>query len=92
MFRAVSGRAQNGVSKLDIWHLIVLPVCRLAFVLLMILLVGAEHTFPWIGHTSHGENVHMPGWYTLPLLATREIIGMLTISVSVAGYSSSARK
>jgi hypothetical protein len=52
----------------------------LAFVLLIILLVGAEHTFPWIGHIGHGENVHMPGWYTLPLLATREIVGMLVVS------------
>jgi Ni/Fe-hydrogenase subunit HybB-like protein len=51
----------------------------LAFVLLIILLVGGEHTFPWIGHTTHGEDVHMPGWYTLPLLAAREIIGMLTV-------------
>jgi hypothetical protein len=51
----------------------------LAFVLLIILLLGAEHTFPWIGHTSHGEDVHMPGWYTLPLLATREIVGMLVV-------------
>lgn len=51
----------------------------LAFVLLLILLIGGEHTFPWIGHTAHGENVHMPGWYTLPLLAAREIIGMLTV-------------
>ncbi|MEW6562845.1 MAG: hypothetical protein AB1400_06395 [Pseudomonadota bacterium] len=51
----------------------------LAFVLLLILLAGGEHTFPWIGHTSHGENVHMPGWYTLPLLAAREIIGMVVV-------------
>lgn len=50
-----------------------------AFVMLIILLVGGEHTFPWIGHVTHGEDVHMPGWYTLPLLATREIIGMLTV-------------
>lgn len=51
----------------------------LALVLLVVLLVGNEHTFPWIGHTSHGENLHMPGWYTVPLLAAREIIGMLTV-------------
>lgn len=51
----------------------------LAFVLLLILLAGAEHTFPWIGHVSHDEEVHMPGWYTLPLLAAREVIGMLTV-------------
>ncbi len=52
----------------------------LAFVLLLILLIGAEHTFPWIGHTSHGEDVHMPGWYTLPWLASREIFGMMTVA------------
>ena len=51
----------------------------LAFVLLLILLAGGEHTFPWIGHVSHGEEVDMPGWYTLPLLATRETLGMLTV-------------
>jgi len=52
----------------------------LAFVLLLILLAGAEHTFPWIGHVAHGEDVHMmPGWYTLPLLAGREVIGMLAV-------------
>jgi len=51
----------------------------LAFILLLILLAGADHTFPWIGHVSHGEDVHMPGWYTLPLLAAREVIGMLTV-------------
>jgi hypothetical protein len=51
----------------------------LAFVLLLILLAGAEHTFPWIGHVTHEENLDMPGWYTLPLLAAREIIGMLTV-------------
>ncbi|BBE50239.1 quinol cytochrome c oxidoreductase quinone-binding subunit 2 [Ferriphaselus amnicola] len=47
----------------------------LAFVLLLVLLAGGSNTFPWLGHL--GSNVHMPGWYTLPLLAAREIIGML---------------
>jgi hypothetical protein len=51
----------------------------LAFVLLLILLAGAEHTFPWYGHMSHGVEGHMPGWYTLPLLAAREVIGMLVV-------------
>ncbi len=50
----------------------------LAFVLLLILLAGGEHTFPWLGQFK-GEEAHMPGWYTLPLLATREVIGMLTV-------------
>ena len=50
----------------------------LAFVLLLILLAGGEHTFPWLSQFK-GEEAHMPGWYTLPLLATREVIGMLTV-------------
>ena len=50
----------------------------LAFVLLLILLAGGSHTFPWLGHIGHGEG-HMPGWYTLPLLAAREVIGMMVI-------------
>jgi len=51
----------------------------LALVLLLILLAGADHTFPWYGKELHGENVHMPGWYDVRLLAAREIIGMLTV-------------
>lgn len=51
----------------------------MAFAMMVVLLIGGNQTFPWIGHVSHGENVHMPGWYTLPLLAAREVIGMLTI-------------
>lgn len=51
----------------------------MAFVLLLILLAGGEHTFPWIGHVSHGEEQHMPGWYTLPWLAARETLGMLAV-------------
>jgi hypothetical protein len=67
--------------RLQVRHLAVslFALFPLAFVLLLILLVGGEHTFPWIGHVSHGEDVHMPGWYTWPLLAAREVIGMLTI-------------
>lgn len=51
----------------------------LAFVLLLILLIGGEYTFPWLSHSSEDASHAMPGWYTLPLLAAREVIGMLTI-------------
>lgn len=52
----------------------------LAFVLLIILLLGGHYTFPWAGsHISAEEAALQPGWYTLPLLATRELIGMLVI-------------
>lgn len=50
----------------------------LALVLLAILLIGAKHTFPWLGHLRGGEG-HMPGWYTWGLLSAREVIGMLVV-------------
>ena len=74
----VGAKWRHQVRDLAVSLFALFPV---AFVLLLILLIGGEHTFPWIGHVSHGEEVHMmPGWYTLPLLATREIIGMLTVA------------
>ena len=52
----------------------------LAFGLLVILLLGGHHTFPWAGAViSPEEEALQPGWYTLPLLAGRELIGMLVI-------------
>ncbi len=92
-FMVVLYLALSGVALCSVLHLVgakwqnevrdlttsLYSLFGVAFVLLLILLAGAEHTFPWIGHVSHGEDVHMPGWYTLPLLAAREIIGMLTI-------------
>ena len=57
------------------------PLFLISFVLLGVLLVGGEHTFPWVGHISNGEEVVMPGWYTIPLLAAREMFGMLVIII-----------
>lgn len=52
----------------------------LAFVLLLILLVGGHHTFQWASsHVSPEEAALQPGWYTLPMLATRELVGMLVV-------------
>ena len=52
----------------------------LAFALLLILLLGGHYTFPWAGsEISAKEAALQPGWYTLPLLAGRELIGMLVI-------------
>lgn len=48
----------------------------LAFVLLVILLVGGEHTFPWWKGAGTAE-AHMPGWYHPNWLIAREVIGML---------------
>jgi hypothetical protein len=93
-FMVVLYLALGGVSLCAVLHLVgakwrseIRPLASslyslfgLAFILLLVLLAGADHTFPWIGHTTHGEDVHMPGWYTLPLLAAREIIGLLTVA------------
>jgi hypothetical protein len=92
-FMLVLYLALSGVTLCSVLHLVgakwrtevaqlstsLFALFPLALVLLLILLAGGEHTFPWIGHVGHGEDVHMPGWYTLPLLALREIIGMLTV-------------
>ena len=92
-FEVVLFLALSGVALCSLLHLVGanwrVHVCQfagplfalfpLAFILLLILLDRSELTFPWIGHVSHGEDVHMPGWYTLPLLAAREIIGMLVV-------------
>lgn len=51
----------------------------LAFVLLVVLLAGGSHTFPWWGQP-HGEE-SMPGWYRPHWLIAREVIGMLFMMV-----------
>lgn len=48
----------------------------LAFVLLIILLVGGSHTFPW-WNLPVGPEAHMPGWYLPGWLVSREVIGMM---------------
>jgi hypothetical protein len=92
-FLVVLYLALSGVALCSVLHLVgakwgsevkgltssLFALFPLALVLLVVLLVGGEHTFPWIGHTTHGEDVHMPGWYTLPLLATREVVGILFV-------------
>ena len=85
--------ALSGVALCSVLHLVGakwrFQICQLvdplfalfplAFILLLILLDRSKLTFPWIGHVSHGEDVHMPGWYTMPWLAAREIIGMFVV-------------
>jgi hypothetical protein len=48
----------------------------LAFVLLVILLAGGSHTFPW-WNTPIGADAHMPGWYQPYWLMSREVVGMM---------------
>ena len=50
----------------------------LAFVLLLVLLIGGELTFPWLKET--GEHAqHIPAWHNYTFLVTREILGMLAV-------------
>jgi len=54
----------------------------LAFVLLLVLLGGGEHTFPWLAqsHGEHGGNAHLSGWLDYPFLVAREILGFVTVA------------
>ena len=52
----------------------------LAFVMLIILLVGGEHTFPWLheANAGHGEH-HLPAWHNYTFLVARQVLGMLVV-------------
>jgi hypothetical protein len=50
----------------------------LAFVLLVVLLVNGESTFPWLKET--GEHAHhIPAWHNYTFLVAREVLGMLLV-------------
>ena len=50
----------------------------LAFVLLVILLVGGEHTFPWL-HAANDPQHHLPGWHNYTFLVARQVLGLLAV-------------
>jgi hypothetical protein len=89
-FVVVLSLALSGVALCSVLHLVnakwrfevrhlassLFALFPLAFVLLIVLLVGGEHTFPWWnGHVN--AEYHMPGWYQPHWLIAREVIGML---------------
>jgi len=90
-FVVVLSLALSGVALCSVLHLVGAKwrrqICHLsgslyalfplAFVLLIVLLLNGEHTFPW--WTSHLDkhSAHMPGWYEPHWLMTREIVGMV---------------
>ena len=50
----------------------------LAFILLLVLLVGGENTFPWLSTaTEHGH--HLPAWHNYTFLVARQVLGMLAV-------------
>ena len=50
----------------------------LAFVLLIVLLIGGEHTFPWL-HAPDGHGHHLPAWHNYTFLVAREVLGLLAV-------------
>ena len=89
-FVVVLSLALSGVALCSVLHLVGAKwrtqICQLsaslyalfplAFVLLIILLVGGSHTFPWWGHADT-HTAHMPGWYLPHWLIAREVIGIV---------------
>ena len=51
----------------------------LAFVLLIILLAGGEHTFPWLHAADEQQDHHLPGWHNYTFLVIREVVGLLVV-------------
>jgi Ni/Fe-hydrogenase subunit HybB-like protein len=52
----------------------------LAFILLIILLVGGENTFPWLSASAeHGH--HLPAWHNYTFLVARQVLGMLAVMI-----------
>ena len=50
----------------------------LAFGLLIVLLLGGEHTFPWLhAPAEHGQ--HLPAWHNYTFLVAREVLGLLAV-------------
>jgi hypothetical protein len=68
----------NAKWRFDVRHLAtsLYALFPLAFVLLVILLLGGSHTFPWWDHPEAHES-HMPGWYHPHWLIAREVLGMM---------------
>jgi hypothetical protein len=50
----------------------------LAFVMLVVLLIGGELTFPWMKETGDHAH-HLPGWHNYTFLIAREVLGMLAV-------------
>jgi len=50
----------------------------LAFILLIILLIGGENTFQWLGHPGSEEHP-LNGWHNYTFLVAREIIGFFIV-------------
>ena len=62
--RSLSGIAESFASFFPV-----------SFVLFILLFLGQEHLFPWIGEDLHGKEV----WLNVPFLFTRNLVGFLVL-------------
>lgn len=51
-----------------------------AFILMVILLVNGEATFPWLATAHDGEH-HLNGWHNYTFLVAREVLGFIAVVV-----------
>jgi hypothetical protein len=52
-----------------------------AFVLLIVLLAGGEHTFQWLAHAHDGGGEHhLNGWHNYTFLVIRQVVGFLIVA------------
>lgn len=52
----------------------------IAFVLLVILLINGEMTFPWLSASESGAIEHLPGWHNYTFLVVRQIVGFVVVA------------
>jgi len=60
----------------------------LSFVLFLLLFLGKNHVFPWLGEDLHGQEV----WLNIPFLFTRDAAGLLMLYGCGFAYLSQALK
>lgn len=54
----------------------------ISFILFLILFLGSDHVFPWLGKDLHGKEA----WLNVPFLFTRDLIGLLILYLLGFGY------
>jgi len=58
----------------------------LSFLMFLLLFIGRDHIFPWIGEDLHGKEI----WLNVPFLFTRDLIGFLILYLLGFGFSTTA--
>ena len=77
-----NGKWRFQIRNLACSFAVLFPV---AFVMLVILLINGEATFPWLAEAhgdGHGDGGHhLSGWHNYSFLVAREIIGFIVVTV-----------